>query len=232
MVSFQIPWSVCNAVDTPSAWRREGFLLQPWIARSVKDQSPLVPSPQAKTVCPTAKIFDAAFRSLRLRLWQLGHCHPLISRGSLSKTWPQGLHLLDEGNQRSIPTNVRLCHWHLYSNCLRNSPQPLSWCAFPCPHSRINAWRRRGGGRGALNNLIYEPQHLTVWSFSPSPRAPQSAIAWANLWLAIMFFTARVSVKTRSKFAFMRGCLLGFPQEFIRPVRTTFYGVGIPAHAL
>ncbi len=25
-------------------------------------------------------------------------------------------------------------------------------------------FRRRGGGRGALNNLIYDPQHLTVWS--------------------------------------------------------------------
>lgn len=87
-------------------------------------------SPWADTASPAAKTLRAAFMS---RSWiepHSGHVHWRMCKGIFAAVWPQSLHRLLDGYQRSMPMSVRPYHSALYVSCLTNSDQPASLIDF------------------------------------------------------------------------------------------------------
>lgn len=83
-------------------------------------------SPQTDTASPAAKMLRAAFMSRSWITPHSGQVHSLILKGSDSMVYPQSLHRLLDGYQRSMPINVRPYQSALYSNCLTKSDQLAS----------------------------------------------------------------------------------------------------------
>src|ERR1700758_2112743 len=87
-------------------------------------------SPWADTASPAARTLRAAFTS---RSWidpHSGHTHSRMFSGILDAVWPQSLHRLLDGYQRSMPISVRPYHPALYVNCRTNSDQLASLIDF------------------------------------------------------------------------------------------------------
>src|ERR1700756_3469069 len=87
-------------------------------------------SPWADTASPAARTLRAAFTS---RSWidpHSGHVHERTPRGIFCTVWPQSLHRLLDGYQRSMPINVRPYHSALYVSCRTNSDQLASLIDF------------------------------------------------------------------------------------------------------
>src|SRR6201997_1973262 len=87
-------------------------------------------SPWADTASPAARTLRAAFTS---RSWidpHSGHTHSRMFSGILDAVWPQSLHRLLDGYQRSIPISVRPYHPALYVSCRTNSDQLASLIDF------------------------------------------------------------------------------------------------------
>lgn len=82
-------------------------------------------APQAATVSPTAKMFLAAFKSLSKARPQFSQTY-VRSFNVIGFTDPHPEHILVDGVNRGILTNVFPYHKHLYSNILRNELHPTS----------------------------------------------------------------------------------------------------------
>jgi len=93
---------------------------------SLYSNTGLTSSPQTDTASPTAKILRAAFMSRSWTTPHSGQVHSRTFNGREPMVYPQSLHRLLDGYQRSIPIKVRPYQSALYSSCLTNSDQLAS----------------------------------------------------------------------------------------------------------
>ena len=103
-------WDSCFTESSQSPYRQTG----------------LTDSPQADTASPAARILRAAFMSRSWITPHSGQVHSRTFKGREPMVYPQSLHRLLDGYQRSIPINVRPYQSALYSSCLTNSDQLAS----------------------------------------------------------------------------------------------------------
>ena len=101
-----------STIDALSVRTSQGLAL----AAVARDR--LTVPPCAETVCPTAKMFAAAFASRSWVVPHSGHVHSRTLSGSFSTICPQSEQVFEDGNQRSILTTV-LPYLSAFSSIMR-----------------------------------------------------------------------------------------------------------------